>query len=87
MRFRYHCSRCRRWHRFRRKVSDYILPRKCWYCGYDRFYRVGKRKQKTCGCWRLAFPHRYSAECAVIREALRSPSMFEDVPEWVLSDV
>jgi len=59
--YRYHCSRCRKWARFAKKVEQYKRPRKCWYCGSTKFYRIRKRKQQTCYCGRYWFPHRYEA--------------------------
>lgn len=69
LRYRYHCMKCRRWARFERPISDYIRPRKCWFCGSTKFYRIAKRKQVTCYCNAYWFPHRYvEGECGMFAE-------------------
>lgn len=73
MMYRYHCMKCRRWARFHKKIEEYVRPRKCWYCGSTKFYKVRKRKQRTCECPRYWFPHRFEpGKCGALADVSQS---------------
>jgi hypothetical protein len=60
----YRCNRCRTRNAFHRRVSDYIIKRKCRDCGHQRFY-VDKERvaRKPCYCGGYHHAHRPGSRC------------------------
>lgn len=56
------CSRCEARHTFSRRWDKFERPKKCWSCGYTRFYvdkwMIRRGREQKCNCGGYHFPHR-----------------------------
>ena len=56
----YRCNRCRTRNTFRKKLEEYVRPKKCKECGHDRFYYDRERNHRSdyCSCEGYHWTHR-----------------------------
>lgn len=94
MTYPYKCNRCRTRNIFKKKLEDYVRPKKCKACGYDRFYfdKDRARRVKPCNCSGYNFPHRVGSPCCeknqhcMTNRAKREGLVGDDLLEAIAED-
>lgn len=62
MAFPHRCTRCERRQTFKRKWTQYVRRKRCWFCGNTKWFldkwMLRRGREQVCHCDGYSFPHR-----------------------------